>query len=698
MSLKDLGVGLKCLLVVCAVLLPPDLCRAGEPEQQSEEEQQQQGNFSETVEVVGEKIEQAGGKITRDRIVRLQPVDVGDLLKKDVAGLGTIRKSGIGLDPILRGLAKENLPVVVDGAQLHGACPNRMDPPTFHVTPNQVESVTVVKGPFDVTLGPGEVGGTVAVRTRQPEMYQNFAIRPELRAGTESTSLSKRAAIDLTGGQQPFAFRFSYDYQNFDGYENRNRVTAGFQQQNAGLHADFLTAAWGRLELGYTGQRSKDVFYPTLAMDSPEDNLDLVSAGIQFLQLPSAFKTLEFRVYNSKVYHRMDNLSKFEYARPAPMMKMEAIANNRTTGGMIKADVAALDGIPVGADYSTVWWDARQTVLWPVPGPGLRAIPDATIDDLGLFVQPRKVFGPLTLDAGLRTDFVRSRADAIGPVEAGYYRLYYGIDLRNSDVRSNTNVSGFARATYRGFSSASLYFGVGRGVRSPDARERYRILGAIPGGRYEIGNPDLQPEANLHFEAGASAPTGSRLQYGISLYHSSIHNFITRVATGKTYMMKPVLANENVDATLYGFELSAGWALTGNFSVNAETSYIHGDNDTYGRPLGEILPWEGRISLRYDRQAGKYWAEVAARMAAVQDRFDPVVDAGRTPGFTTYDVLFGWKPHSIMMVTAGVQNLLDRFYFEHTAQRFAFNQDGFTTADRIPEPGRSFYLNLTAAF
>ena len=85
------------------------------------------------------------------------------------------------------------------------------------------------------------------------------------------------------------------------------------------------------------GQGARDVFYPTLAMDSPKDDMDMIALNMDFKNLSSLVKGLEARVYSSWVDHMMNNYSKFIYTNPTPTMRMEAPSESRTYGGKIKA-------------------------------------------------------------------------------------------------------------------------------------------------------------------------------------------------------------------------------------------------------------------------------------------------------------------------------------------------------------------------
>lgn len=664
-------------------------------------EDKKEATVLEPIEVIGEKVDLFSGKVSEERIEELQPVDIGDLLKKDVEGITVIRRSGAALDPVLRGLSKDRLNALIDGGFLFGACANRMDPPTFHITPYGVEGVEVTKGPFDVTLGPGSLGGAINIKTKEPEYYEKFEIHPEIRAGFDGVSNGLKGGLTLQGGKAPFGFNISYDYKDYDGYKDGNdrRITADFRQSNFTAGINYFIDRDKKIGLNYMGQRARDVFYPTLAMDSPKDDMDMVALHMDFKNLSGLVKGFEARVYSSWVDHMMDNYSKFIYTNPKPMMKMEAPSDSRTYGGKIKANLNLLDGVDVGADYYNRWWDITLK-RWTLAGmrmSDIRAIPDTTIEDIGLFIQPKKKFGNLTLTLGARVDFVDAEAEAVGTTEAGYFNTYYGAGTSSNLDESETNAGGFLKANYKVAEDVDLYAGVGRGVRTADPRERFRVLLPIPGGKWDIGNPNLDPEESLQFEIGNKVKIG-RFHYDISIFHNSINNYITQFNTGKTFSSQPVMGYKNVDATLYGGELSAGILVTDNISLIGSTSYTWGENKDENKPLPEIMPWQGKLGIRYDELSGRYWGEFMGRFAAGQDRYDPVIDPGTTPGFSIFDARFGWKPTKSLLLTAGIENIFGKYYYEHTSKNFAFNQDGYKTTDRISEPGRNAYLNLRWMF
>jgi iron complex outermembrane receptor protein len=56
--------------------------------------------------------------------------------------------------------------------------------------------------------------------------------------------------------------------------------------------------------------------------------------------------------------------------------------------------------------------------------------------------------------------------------------------------------------------------------------------------------------------------------------------------------------------------------------------------------------------------------------------------------------LRGGLHHRRLNLAVGVDNALNRFYYDH----LSFQRDPFRTGTRVPDPGRSVYLNLSLVF
>ena len=99
--------------------------------------------------------------------------DIGEALD-GVPGVTGLRKGAIANDVVLRGMQRDNINVLMDGVRVQGGCPSRMDPPAFHFDFAEVESIEIVKGPYDLRYA-GSMGGLVNAIGKTPEMGPGFS-------------------------------------------------------------------------------------------------------------------------------------------------------------------------------------------------------------------------------------------------------------------------------------------------------------------------------------------------------------------------------------------------------------------------------------------------------------------------------------------------------------------------------------------
>lgn len=87
----------------------------------------------------------------------VQPKSSGELFS-DINGFSLIKRGNYAVEPSFRGSQYEQLNVLYDGGvKATHACPNRMDPVTTLVNPEEVSRIEIVKGPYTVRYGPTTV-------------------------------------------------------------------------------------------------------------------------------------------------------------------------------------------------------------------------------------------------------------------------------------------------------------------------------------------------------------------------------------------------------------------------------------------------------------------------------------------------------------------------------------------------------------
>jgi len=78
----------------------------------------------------------------------VQPKNSGELFE-DINGFHLIKRGNYAIDPAFRASQYEQLNVQIDGGtKAFHACPNRMDPVTTLVNPEEIAKIEIIKGHF----------------------------------------------------------------------------------------------------------------------------------------------------------------------------------------------------------------------------------------------------------------------------------------------------------------------------------------------------------------------------------------------------------------------------------------------------------------------------------------------------------------------------------------------------------------------
>jgi iron complex outermembrane receptor protein len=157
----------------------------------------------------------------------------------------------------------------------------------------------------------------------------------------------------------------------------------------------------------------------------------------------------------------------------------------------------------------------------------------------------------------------------------------------------------------------------------------------------------------------------------------------------------------NIDARSWGLEVDAMYRINTTWRTELTLASVRGTNETENRTLPQLPPLEARVSLQYDNNvwsAGLLW-----RTIAKQDRVHVgrgniagqdigVSNSSNIPSFNG-----GWSPTERLLVTAGIDNLLDTTYAEHISRAGA-SIAGFDQTTRVNEPGRTAWLKAQFTF
>ncbi|MBU1668655.1 TonB-dependent receptor [bacterium] len=642
------------------------------------------------VEKVNTKIvENVGGE-------EVKSADLAEALSNKFPSVSLIRRSGIANDIILRGQKRDNINVTIDGAKVCGACVNRMDPPLSHVVTHAIDEVEVREGPFDVEEF-GTLSGSVKVTTKKPSKELSGELN--LNAGSFGY---KKASGTISGGSDKVRVLFAASseqgeqYEDGDGNdfaEQLSNYTAGttlggfnYAPAYKGMDAFDKKMYMGKvfidvadnqeLKLSYTANRSTDVLYPSSKMDAMWDDSDIMNLEYSISDLSRFSKKLDFQIYNAQVDHPMSTKYR-ALALNTGNYKTHHLTTDMT-GIKLKNNVEAFGrDITYGIDTSKRNWDGKYTntvvatgVVTTLP---VKSIDDVDTQNVGLFAKCERTIGKVDLEVGARYDDT-------------------SVDTKSTQKDREYNaLSANVFATYNANSNTKYFAGVGKSSRVPDARELYNT--AMDG--KVNGNPDLDQTSNYELDVGVEKYYGNG-KVKVKTFYSKLKDYI--------YYNGSLVNNnfENIDATIYGAELSGTYLASDSVTFDAGLAYKKGEKDTQptgqtNTNLAEITPLKLNASVTYDYDSqGNVQLSMVA--ADAWDNIDSDNGEQKLAGYGVLNLKTTREFDNGFVLTAGVDNLFDKTYTTtNTYKDLILMTDGSDTM-LINEPGQYMYLNATYRF
>ncbi|HHD82279.1 MAG TPA: TonB-dependent receptor [Campylobacterales bacterium] len=625
---------------------------------------------------------------------QLKSADLAEALYKNVPSVNIIRRSGIANDILLRGQKRDNINVTIDGAKVYGACPNRMDPPTSHVVTHAIEDVVVQEGPFDVEEF-GVLSGSVKVKTKKPskEVHGDLS----LNAGSFDY---KKASGTISGGSDKVRFLFSASTEEGGQYKDGNgrdfseqlndytasTAAAGddnfvYSTANQGKEAFQKNMYMGKvfvdltpnqeLQLSYTANRSDNVLYPSTPMDALYDDSDIFNLQYNLKNLSAYSKELNIQAYNSKVEHPMS--TKFRNA--GQVKYMTHALTTEATGLKVKNAVDALgQNITYGVDGSKRNWDGGYNITTVATGAvqnTRKSINDVETQNLGLFVKSKKELGKLSLEVGARYD---------------------DTSVQTATAKNNNYnaLSANVFANYQLNNSTKYFAGIGKSSRVPDARELYFVnkQGGI------TGNENLNQTTNYELDLGVQKEYDAGTVKAKTFY-SKLKDYIY-------YNGSKANTNfENIDATIYGAELSGSYMPTDNTYLSAGLAYKKGTKDTQptgqtNSNLADISPLKLNATAAYDYDENGM-VEVSIVAADKWDSIDSDNNEQVLAGYGIVNLKTTRTFDNGLEFTLGVENAFDKAYANTNTYNDLVLIDGGDTM-LLNEPGRYVYLNAKYQF
>jgi iron complex outermembrane receptor protein len=641
------------------------------------------------------------------------PADGGDFLGQ-VNGISMSRFGGRGLEPIIRGQSQTRLNILLDGAYIHGGCPNRMDPPASWAALETYEKVDVLKGVQTVIYGGGGSGGTVLFeRDTRGLAQEQPGLSGRVSAMGSDNGIESDLMADVLGAGEQGYIRLLGEIKKAENYEDGDgrEVRSAFDHKQGGIILGYTPTQDRLLELSYEKNDFEDALYPGAGMDSPEESGDIVRFRYEDKPAAAWLDKIRTELYVSDVDHVMNNFSLRTppnygptMAKAGQPMKRETTTNSTTSGGrVILTSMAGDMQWTYGVDLQKNARDATSFNMdTGVPKELAKMWPDVTIRQSGLFGEALKPLGnSQRIKAGLRVDYVDATIDSAAekppaapktPDQA--YQFYYGIVARD---KSETNVGGLLRYERDLNSGMSFFAGLSRSVRTADATERAFNKWAPMATSRWIGNPGLDPEQHHQLDMGLSRSTSDYSWNGV-IFFDSVTDYILRdSAHGQDGILQSDKADiyRNVDAEILGAELEGRLRINETLDLSGSLAWVEATNTTDGdRPIAQTPPLDGKVQLDYSQTGWGLGARV--RFADRQDRIDDLSkqEVGETAGWAALDLYGNYRFSSMFTARLGIDNVGDKTYALHASRSNLLDP----VAIKVNEPGRIVWARVTAEF
>lgn len=630
--------------------------------------------------------------VTRDEIKNKPNTLLPDLLRQE-SGVYIQQTTPGQAIPIIRGLKGSQNVHLVDGMRLNTAF--------FRNAPNQylalvdsfmTSQIEVVRGPASVLYGGDALGGVVNVLTHTPEFYSdNWEITGQLYTSWDSADEKWISHAGADFGNNKIASTIGISYQDIGMRTTGSGQTIPFTAytsrsfNNKWVFNTSSSSNWV-FDIQYTHQPSTprvDNLVAGFGETEPE------SLVYEFQPNERLFSHLKYTTANATDWYDMANFH-VAYQKITDNRFSQPLSGGRTDTEQNNSELLSLQAdwnkaindtnlLVYGFDtFVDTISSARQRVL--VDGtdvPRDSRYPDQSkMRQLALYADWHQYLGDHEITFGGRFSD-------------------YDIDLNspqiNNDQLSLTDFTWHASWLYKINSADRVFANVGRGFRPPNIFDLGQV-GERSGNRFNIINPNLDPETVLSFDLGLKH-AGNNWQAEIVAFVSTYQDVIASVETGQqTADGQNIVQSQNInEVDIYGIESELNYYFDNGGHLFAVLTYTHGDEKTEDGegPADRIPPAFG--ALGYQQDISENWnLRSQVRFAETQDRLsardmtDARINPFGTGGFVVYDTHFTWRPAINSQVRLGVENIFDKKYREH--------------ASGLDAPGRNYHASFYYEF
>lgn len=626
-----------------------------------------------------------------------------------IPGAGVNRNGGVTGIAQYRGLYGDRVSVKMNGHHLIGSGPNAMDTPLSYAVPIMIESMTAYRGITPVYAGMDTLGGAIDVELKQAELASKDQVlfSGEVQAGfaQEGQAQTLSSVINIANKTQGvLLYLNSQDSDNVEDATGRIIPSTFYDKEQYGI--DYrVNVSSGTLGFGYHKTDTGNSGTAALAMDIEyieADRFD-VSGQHQF-----AHWQLDWSLGYLDSKHGMDNHT-MRSNMMAPMFRLNT-AEARSTDFRVQLQTSTRFGrLVMGVDG---YVSEHDSIITSVSNPMFNVKNFYGVEDnrIGAYVHLDKTFNSSQLGLGLRVKHNSADADQVSHHMAMMNPNIMALQsaFNSSDrSQSDTNYDLALNWTKRISEHSQVLLGAGVKQKAPSYQERYlwvpmQATGGLADGHTYIGNMALEPETAYQLNAGVSIQEAN---FGIApnVFYQRIDDYIQGTPSvnipanmvGNMMGGMAPLQFSNIDAELYGFDITARYRLSSELILTGIAAYTRGKRKDIDDDLYRIAAPSVKLNATY---FGSNWhANLAWQVFTSQNK----VSALNTEvGSAGYGLVNTSLVHYLgdLSVEVGVNNLFDKLYRDHIAGTNRVSMAEVGQGEKLPGTGRDLYIKLDYQF
>ena len=667
--------------------------------------------------------------------------DISEIIRKmpgaNLTGTSASGQRGNQRQIDLRGMGPENTLILIDGKPVlsrnsvrmgrGGERDSRGD--SNWVPAEAIERIEVIRGPAAARYGSGAAGGVVNIITKRPEVLSGTVSTYVNVPQSSKEGRTVRSTVVVGGPiSDTMSFRLMGNYSRTE-------------NDKADINASASAANQTNPPAGREGVVNKDVRALLSIEPSADHVIDLeasfsrqgnlfagdsqnaaTGANLQRLLDLVGKETNSMRRGTLSATHR----GYYDFGESNSYIQWERTLNTRLLEGLagggegaisagleegtitldtlagksewiLPLDVLTEQKLTLGAEFRGEWINDpvsnAQAVTGNVQIPGVASDPALRDPDIntwlvGLYAENNISLGPdFIVTPGLRFDQHSEFGSNFSPSLNASYSLTDRITLK----------AGIARA----FKAPNLYqlnpnyvlFSNGNGCAAVNGVNR---------SCYIVGNDNLEAETSLNKEIGINYNDDLGWNAGVTYFHNDYKNRISPSLTplaGAGSATVNVFQWENVpEAVVSGLEGNLAVPLHDQLTWSTNFTYmIQSENKSNGQPLSLVpdytintaLTWEAREDLDLILSATHYGETPSPSVRAFNGQ--PVTNQEPREAYTLVNLGLTYDVNEHYRLSAGINNLFDKKVYREGSG----NNAGANTYN---EPGRSFYVSLSASF